>query len=177
MVPPFYMFMLLFFQAWPLSVPVPNNLKGNADVKEMTTIVTYTLTKYDIPIALYSAYIINLHDIALLIVALKLFLFISSSFLDQPQKHLQPTIELRNLQKLKTHNIKIHRTKYLRYKIKNVNFPLFCFLFYRVAKMMHYRMYCNTQASESFFFPHTGRFFMVLSFSMEQNGCIPLGIY
>lgn len=89
--------------------------------------------------------------------ALNQFLFIASISLDQPQKKLlQPATKLRNLQKLKTHNIKIHRTKYLRYKIKNVIF--FLFLVFRVAKMMHYCMYCNTQASESFLSPHIGRF-------------------
>lgn len=62
--------------------------------------------------------------------ALNQFLFISSVCLDQPQKLLQPATKLRNLQKLKTHNIKIHRTKYLRYKIKNVIFFLFICIFF-----------------------------------------------
>ena len=90
--------------------------------------------------------------------ALHQFLVIASFSLGQPQKLLQPATKLRNLQKWKTHNIKIHRTKYLRYKIKNVLFFLFLFYFFLDAKMMHYCMYCNTQASESFLSPHIGRF-------------------
>lgn len=62
--------------------------------------------------------------------AINQFLFISIISLVQPQELLQPATKLRNLQKWKTHNIKIHRTKYLRYKIKNVIFFLFLSLFF-----------------------------------------------
>lgn len=120
----------------------------------MTTIVTYTLAKCDNS----SSLIFSIYNwLTLLIVALKYFYsYLQQQISRSTTKKSTANNQLQNLHKLKTHNIKIHRTKYLRYRIKNVMFLFLSFIqLFRVAKMMHYCMYCNTQASESFFFSPT----------------------